>query len=167
MANERIDIAQLGAATQSRNRLVAEGIRRGIRNGARGGRAVMVIRSPKDRGLLKAGWRARMFPGGKKEIARVSNDAPYAGVIELGARPHQISLEGRVAIAGWVRRNFPQMNQKEAASFAQNIANKIAAKGQEPTYFTRDALPDLTNLRNNEVIRALTEVSKKSTKGAR
>jgi hypothetical protein len=167
MATERIDITKLGPATRHRNAMVVEGLRRGLRMGARGGRAVLVRRTPKDRGQLKAGWRSKTFPEGKREVARVTNDAPYAGVVELGARPHQVSLEGRVAIAGWVRRHFPQLSDAEAWSFAHNIAAKLAAEGQAPTYFVRNSLPDLTGLRNMEINRALTDVAKKSTRGSR
>jgi hypothetical protein len=135
--------------------------------GAHGARGVLVRLTPKDRGQLKAGWRSRGFPEGKTEVARVSNDAPYAGVVELGARPHQMSMEGRVALAGWVRRHFPGMSEAEVWSMVQGIANKIANEGQAPTYFVRNAMPDLTRLAEMEIKRALGDVAKQGTKGGR
>lgn len=92
----------------------------------------------------------------------VVNDAPHAGIVELGARPHPVSKEGVEAIARWVRRKLritptppagitPNVNNvstrprrptvDEALQIAQAIAQKIRREGQAPRYVMRDSLP--------------------------
>jgi hypothetical protein len=39
-------------------------------------------------------------------VAITFNDAPHIGVLECGARPHPVSLEGQRAIYEWVERHF-------------------------------------------------------------
>jgi hypothetical protein len=87
----------------------------------------------------------------------VINDAPHAGIVELGAPPHPVSEDGVRAIAAWVRRKLRHSSQPrtktgkfktnvfsrdEADEIAEKIAWKIRHYGQEPRYVVRDALED-------------------------
>lgn len=49
-------------------------------------------------GHFRAAWGVEVRP----DMVRVKNDAPYAGIIERGARPHAVSPEGVEAIRQWV-----------------------------------------------------------------
>src|SRR5262245_53500565 len=111
-----------------------------------------------DLGTFKNAWRYEATDKG----ATTFNDAPYAGVIELGARPHPVSREGVELITQWVmrkmrigyegrdergryvkgRKNTPK-NEREAKAkaIAWAIVQKIKTQGQAPTYMVRDALP--------------------------
>ena len=162
-----------------------DAIGRGIRNGARRGRAHLVRKTPKDNDLLKAAWRDTTSHGiaaTRGVVAEVFNDAPYAGVVEMGARPHPVSMEGQMAIYEWVRRNIPisgplapagRTNRARSAAFldasrmsrahwdiAQAIVWRIRTKGQKPTYFVRGSLPGIQRFTIDEVLRSLRQFSR-------
>lgn len=153
---------------QRREKSILAAIRRGIRNGARGGRAVLVRRSPKDLGQLKNSWRdtaSRPGTATMTTVAEVFNDAPYAGIVELGARPHPVSREGQLAILEWVQRHFRGEDEKAQRRIARAIVHKIRREGQRPTYFVRDSLGDLNALAAREVARAVDRQASGSRKG--
>lgn len=90
--------------------IVREGIRRGAIRGAERGRTFIVSKTPTDQGQLRASWKVR--PGipsaiarGTQMLAELLNDAPHAGIVERGARPHPVSPEGWMAIYDWVMRH--------------------------------------------------------------
>lgn len=86
-----------------------------------------------DRGTYKAGIVARG--------TSVTAEAPHSGIVELGARPHEVNKEGIEALTGWVRRKLGVLDVGEARSIAYAIAAKIREQGQAPRYVFRDALP--------------------------
>lgn len=110
----------------------------------------------KESGVTDRGTYQNSF---KAEKDRVINSAPHAGIIELGARPHKVSLKGIEAIAAWVRRKLGVKGSKhryqkrdaatgqfggihdDAYGIAWAIAKKIEKHGQKPHYFMRDAIP--------------------------
>ena len=69
-------------------------------------------------------------------------DAPHAGIIEGGARPHPVSPEGIDSIAQWARRKLG-LSEEEAHQAAIAIAWKLRHKGQEGTFIIRDLVPAL------------------------
>jgi hypothetical protein len=79
-------------------------VKTGALKAAHRARAELVRVSPVDQGLFKNAWRVTR--GGPSGNASVDNDSPIAGVIELGARPHPVSLEGIAAIAAWAKRKL-------------------------------------------------------------
>lgn len=110
------------------------------------------------------------------------NDAPMAGVIELGARPHPVSQEGIEAIAAWARRTMG-LSQVEvsgpvmkgsggrkkfargvqddiAMGIAISIARKIKAKGQEGRFVFHDELGTLRKYWREEFERALRDANR-------
>jgi len=104
-----------------------------------------------DLGIFKASWKAVRNPDGG---ASISSDAPQAGVIELGARPHPVSQEGRDAIAAWAQRKLG-LSPAEAMRAAFLIARKISREGQKPTYLVRDSLPHARTFYGEEIVRVL------------
>ena len=127
---------------------------RGLRNAAHAGMGLLMRESPVDQGELRASWRVSPARVGYE----LTNSAPHAGIVEEGARPHQVSLEGRMAILGWVRRHFPNLTEQEQWSFMEGIANKLAARGQEPTHFVRNNLEALGRIARSAVAHALAQV---------
>ena len=93
-----------------------------------------------DTGQLKNSFRVRRV--NRNEI-HLDNDAPYAGIIDLGARPHSVNKEGIEAIALWAKRKFG-LGDDEAYEVANAVAWKLRKHGQKPTYLFRDAQPKLT-----------------------
>lgn len=57
---------------------------------------------PVDRGLYRAGWRAKRFEKG----AYVYNPVPYAPIIEYGAKAERVKISRLmiIALTGWVLR---------------------------------------------------------------
>jgi hypothetical protein len=134
-------------------------LQKSMKRAAMRGRAIMVRRTPKDLGQAKAGWKVSEFIK-NATMARVDlyNDNPYIGVLELGARPHKVSMEGIAALHAWVWRNrhfFSSLMteagnrktgknaKKEALGIAFAIAKKIEKEGQKPTYFVRNSMDAL------------------------
>jgi hypothetical protein len=79
---------------------------KGVLAGARAAVPMLRRKTPKDRGHAQAAWHWRRGPGSPGPVAVVYNDNPIIGVLELGARPHAVSEEGRLAIFEWVLRHF-------------------------------------------------------------
>ncbi len=92
-------------------------------------------RVPVDRGIYKAGWRARPTSDG----AEVSNSTPHAIFIEDGVRADHVKVGRRMvdALAGWVARKGLTGAAKgvEKAAEARRIAWAIAKSMQKKGIF--------------------------------
>lgn len=165
---------QLAAALRGEAKGVLQSIRRGAKLAAHRGRAHLIAETDRkgvtDRGQYKNSFR--VLPGTGTTMATLINDAPYAGIIELGARPHPVSQEGLQAIAEWVKRKFnPQVfgpaqrvrnakgrlvykkpsNDDAAMDIARAIARKIAREGQKAKHVFADSIETLTRYLHEEV----------------
>lgn len=153
---------QLPRALRAEGERIRRAIPKAARAAAQRFKARLVARTDElgitDTGILKNSWR--VTPGGDADgaVATVYSDAPHAGVVELGARPHVVSLEGRESIARWAMRKLG-LDEKEAerASFA--IAKKLELVGQKPRYLVRDALPDARRYFAEELVRVMSSGS--------
>jgi hypothetical protein len=181
----RVSSKHAGKAAADLSRDVLQAIRKGTNRGAERARAMIVRRGPRDQGQLRASWHVKKGserrPMGAKdaELAELRNDAPHAGIVELGARPHRVSQEGLQAIARWAMRVMsfktppatrrrrgeqgPRQRPKDrrfaaALGIARAIAWRIRREGQKPTYFVRDAMPVAVRLLEAEVQKALKRV---------
>lgn len=169
---------------------VATAVLRGIRDGARAGVGLLVQKTPKDTGLLKASWKVSRV-GSKLEsgsLAEIVNTAPHAGIVEAGARPHPVSEEGQEAIYRWVLRHFRmtgrgsdrkvqsirdtkgkgsrlkeagRFRNAEAVKIMQGICRKLALKGQAPTYFVKQTIPEINKATVDMVVRELEALARK------
>jgi hypothetical protein len=101
--------------------------------------------APKDTKELTKSVRGVLQPGGGYIIV----DAPHAGVVEMGARPHWTSVKNLIP---WCMRHFPR---SEAVRVAYALQAKIAREGQKPTYFMRKTLPIQRRILKAEVEREL------------
>lgn len=81
-------------------------------------------------------------------------DAPHAGIVELGARPHPVSEEGRLAIKTWAERKLGLTeDQAEEASWA--ICKKIENEGVDGHFLMRDSQPQAKQFLREELARIL------------
>ena len=97
-------------------------------------------------GTYKGGFRATENS--------VVNDAPHAGIVELGARPHKVSKEGREAIKRWAMIKLG-LTEKDAESASWGIAKNIEMVGQEGYYVMRNAIPKAVAFYKDELTRIL------------
>lgn len=144
MGNIKIRPEDLGKEIKARFASMPAAIAGGAYLGAMQGQAILAKRTPRFKGRAAAGWRARRGNKTLRVLASVENDAPYVGILETGARPHPVSIEGKRAIARWAKAKFG-VDRPEANRIANAIAWKISKKGQKPTYFVRDSREDLAN----------------------
>lgn len=100
----RVGVDELPRVLERGEQRFEKALLRGSRRGAERARAIMVKRTPTDQGQLRASWKVVIRDG----AAELINDAPHAGIVEMGARPHKVSAEGWAAIYEWVRRH-PQL----------------------------------------------------------
>ncbi len=105
-----------------------------------------------DRGQLKNSWKAEKTDYG----AVVFSDCPYAGIIEMGARPHPVSREGQEGIAEWAVRKLG-VDEKEAKTVAFLICRKIAREGQKPKHLVSAVLPKAAIYYREELTRVMKE----------
>lgn len=185
MAVIKIGPNEIGREIRARNRQTPAIVKRALVRSARRGRALLVRRTPKDLGQAKAGWRVSVpISGSKRAAVDLYNDTPYVGILEMGARPHRVSLEGRVAIQEWVRRNIPPVpvsgpvrapkfktggrramqaksSEAQVMAITEGIIWKLRTKGQEPTYFVKKSIPELQEFFVKEVDAAISKASKR------
>lgn len=103
-----------------------------------------------DTGALKNSWRAERTEDG----AEVISDCPYAGIVELGARPHAVSVEGQQAIRQWCIRKLG-LTEEEADRATFLICRKIREHGQEGHHIVENALPMAVAFLGEELRRVL------------
>lgn len=167
---------ELPKELRARMKLTPKVLLQGLRLGAERSRTYIVRRTPRDTGRLRNSWAVRTVRRGPllKRRIELYNDAPYAGIVEKGARPHGVSKEGQEAIRMWVRRHFRITSwsqpgrsggrtatgtkmRKQSDAFLDSmvflIVRKLREKGQEPTYFVRDAMPKIERMTKLEVDR--------------
>lgn len=127
--------------------------RRAMLEAAAAGAEVLARGAPVDTGRLKQSFRLRRRgEGGHPEIVA---DAPYAGIVEAGSRPHWAPL---APLVRWVRRNAGRLGLRGAGRnrrsgrftagssvvrVARAIQRKIARVGTRPRWFVRQRLPAL------------------------
>lgn len=134
MPEIRIDFSRLGDELARFERRFPKAVERGLVAAAHRARRLMVQRHSSGRypvylGQMRAGWAVRRVPGG----AEMYNDAPHAGIVEEGARPHKVSKEGREAIKRWVLKKLGASlssiaNQEATARFRK--LTKGAGRGR-------------------------------------
>jgi hypothetical protein len=181
-----VEMKAIGSVLQRHQKAQRLAIVQGLRSGARLGRTILVARTPKDIGMAKAAWKT-FYHGDTGVIATVENSSPYIGVLNAGARPHAVSKEGQEAIFQWVLRNMRLVGTRStgyaavhgndlhegqgrkklqsqpggealARQIAFLICRKIRLRGQAPTWFARNALPDLNRAARGEVERCMAEI---------
>ena len=172
---------QIGPELAARAKRTPGMLQKAMKRSAMKARTLLARRTPKDLGQAKAGWRVSQFvkgsTGGRIDVY---NDVPYVAILELGARPHAVSLEGRIAIFEWVIRHYGQFRarhesgraksrssdqrEREAQDITNAIVQKIRKKGQDPTYFVRSSIDELSKEFGKELEKQIVAFSKRKAK---
>lgn len=165
---------KIGVVLRQLGRRTYRAVALGGRKGAFAGKRHIVPLTPTDRGELRRSWRALRRPVGRRgdvEVAQLLNDAPHAGIVEGGARPHPVSAEGVARIQGWVRRNFRGISEREQNTILWGIVRKIREQGQAPTRFIENELMEFRDIAGRKIDEQIKQVAanpvKLSRKGGR
>jgi len=181
----KVSPEQLEQILRKHGLLIPHAIRQGMLTAAFRGQAYLTKKSPVDRGELKNAWDVRKTDDG----ALLMNDAPHAGIVEAGARPHEVNAEGVEAIYQWVKRKgllgpAPQRvrggRYSTAGEYGEAMAerdqqtwevvwaiiHKLKKEGQKPTWFVRDSLDTLRIFAMDEVCHQLEKSLRDAEVGA-
>jgi len=101
----------------------------------------LVAASPVDTGLYAQSWAFNV----DEESIIIGNTAPYAGIIEDGARPHRCPIGPLLA---WAKRVLGSSSQppdydREVWGLAIGVQKKIEEHGQAPKHVLANAIPKI------------------------
>lgn len=175
MANIRLDMHQLaGRIRQDIAALEGKAVA-ALRNAADRAHAHVVDESmevpPADQSVFAGGWNVRETSDG----AVLENLVPYAGVVEMGSRPHwppfypifqYIARKRGVPTSGVLESSYfydladqPIFRAEPALETIRQIAvavcRRIAEQGTPARYIMRDALPTVERIVDEEMRRVL------------
>lgn len=90
----------------------------------------------------------------------IVNEAPQAGIIELGTRPHPVSEGGIKMLERWAKRTLgirgrSKKAKAQARGVAEAIARDIQHRGQKGRYVFRDELDKLARYWREETVKQL------------
>lgn len=153
----KISPKELAGKLKAHNEEAKKALRRGANSAAH--RAVLLLKekSPVDQGQYRNAWQVKRGADGMPSIG---NDAPHAGIIERGARPHPVSEEGIEALTAWAMRRLG-LDEKEARGVAFAIAKKLRERGQEPKWIVRNAMNEIVKITRQEVEAELRRIGDK------
>lgn len=132
---------QLGVAIKATSTSMPKVVLNGIRVSAERARAHLVKNTPVDRGVAKNAWTVLPELRG----ARLVNHAPYIGILERGARPHDVSAEGWMAIFRWVLRHPALIGSAKAAGQARSALSRGRSKASSPVSWAVQQATEVTN----------------------
>ena len=150
-----LELGQLPKLLRKHGEEGAKALARGARSAAmRAQSDLRAAKEPRDRGLFAAAWKIRDEAG----AVILYNDAPYAGILERGARPHGVSKEGQAAIRAWVirkgvlfvegKRGPVRVTSRNADRYTKAVDSavwaivmKLKKEGQKPLWVVRKRLP--------------------------
>lgn len=123
----RLTPEQLSKTLRSHEKTLPKAIADGITKSAHRSRTVLVRKSPVDLGQYKNSWRVT----GTGAASAIVNDAPHAGIIEKGARPHGVNRAGIEALTAWALRKLVsgEMASKLKADNTRQYKNQYGTWG--------------------------------------
>lgn len=118
---------------EQKRKAVATGVARSIPD--------LVAASPVDTGLYAASWDMTV----EEKAVIVGNHAPYAGIIEYGARPHAVPIGPLLA---WAKRvlqspSQPPDYEPKVWALAKAVQEKIKEQGQAPKHIMENMIPKI------------------------
>lgn len=188
MAVIKIGADQIAGELRARARKTPGELTKAMVRSAHRAKSLLVRRTPKDLGEAKAGWRvSQPIKGTRGARVDLYNDAPHVGVLERGARPHGVNLEGRMAIYEWVLRNIPatpamsgpvqagkrrshslgrggrpkKLKEDQAMEITNAIVWKIRKKGQKGHFFVKKSMEEMNRDFGKELNKQLNAYSKR------
>lgn len=101
----------------------------------------LVAASPVDTGMYAQSWDMTV----DEVSATLGNYAPYAGIIEHGARPHKPPIGSLLAWAKRVLQSSSQPPKYESKvwALAISVQKKIEERGQEPKHILENMIPKI------------------------
>lgn len=157
MTTKTVRIEELGATIAFDDMERRDAVKRGLYLAALIGEGIVSAATPVDKGQAKNAWTA--VPTGYG--AELFNDAPHAGILELGSRPHRPPLE---PILRWVvrkfgtgKKSFNDWSEIDSHLFgiAVAVVRNIEAHGTRPHYMVRNNLDKLARIAKREVEKML------------
>ncbi len=111
----------------------------------------LVAASPVDTGLYAASWDFTV----EEKAVILGNYAPYAGVIEDGARPHSMPIGPLLA---WAKRvtgspSQPPKYDSHVWALALAVQKKILNEGQAPKHIMANMIPKIIENIREELLR--------------
>lgn len=146
----KVDPRELAVVLRREDDRLRKGIMQAANAAARRLKTYMVRQTDR-KGITDRGIYKNSFVVNKNVV---SNEAPHAGIVEMGARPHHVGKEGREALALWCMRKLG-LSYADAQSASWAIAHKIAEVGVEGRYVFRDALPQAVQFFHLELTRII------------
>lgn len=140
----RVERSQVAALIRAKQNAVREAVWRAAIESANETLPKVRRDSPVDQAIYKNSWEVVQGAAGGRTLAELRNDATYAGVIELGARPFYPPLQPLIE---WVERKFGDLtgmkryrgraslskaNRARALQIARAIQRKIGQRGLPP-----------------------------------
>lgn len=148
-----IEAKQVSGVMRRINTATFRAVLRGAGKSALQGKRHLVPKTKVDRGDLRRSWRVIRRKGLKRgpvelEAAQLVNDAPHAGIVEGGARPHSVSREGVEAITNWVIRNRGKLGFTTAKGRprAAQITRRYRSKRSGAALTEREVHPELRSI---------------------
>jgi len=132
----KIDLSNLQRELSNRVVKTKQLVEEGLLSGAKKSLRILVKNTPEDTGELSKSWKVHKAMNG----VTIENDAPYAGVVEEGARPHGVNAEGIRSLTAWAGRTFPGASPEAIKSIVWGVVRKLKEEGQEPTFFVKNSL---------------------------
>lgn len=158
MSTKKVDLGEFSKALgqwatmslQQQKQSAARGLAKSIPD--------LVAASPVDTGLYASSWDFKI----DEKSAIIGNYAPYAGVIEYGARPFTPPLGPLLA---WAKRVLTGSKEHdtgqpetsytpEVQRLARAVQKKISERGMEPRHILENALPMIIENIKSEMRRA-------------
>ena len=101
----------------------------------------LIQASPVDTGMYANSWDFTV----QEDSVTVGNYAPYAGIIEYGARKHWAPIAPLLA---WAKRvlgsgSQPPEYDAQVRALAYAVQKKIAMKGQDPRHIMENEIPKI------------------------
>jgi len=111
----------------------------------------LLVREVQDRTPVGANGTLRQSIIGETPIVHplgvsgmIGSAMEYVVPVELGTKPHSISLEGMTALTAWVKARIPEAkNEEQAKNIAERIKWKIKRYGTQGKFMFTNSLRDL------------------------
>jgi hypothetical protein len=138
---KKVSLSKFSGELQSFSRTSLDKKRKAVLAGIAKSIPDLVGASPVDTGAYASSWGFTA----DEHSAFIGNYAPYAGVIEHGARPHTMPIAPLLA---WAKRvlgssSQPPDYEPRVWALAKGVQNKIAQFGQAPKHILENMIPKI------------------------
>lgn len=146
MSTRKIDLKDFSKALGKFNKLSLDKKKKAVIRGVAQSIPMLVENSPVDTGMYASSWDMTV----EEKSVILGNYAPYAGVIEYGARPFKppigplLAWAKRVLSGGSRTTGQPETNySSEVWALAKYTQKKISDLGMEPKHVMENSIPKI------------------------